>query len=492
MRRYLIWSAVLLQFVLVAFGAWVLYNRHRVARAAAEAVTELDRTEPGWRLRDIEAARAAVPEEENSARVVVAVRRLLPRGWPPQQLSDALNSLPPPQRLTPQQAALLEAQLQAVAPAVAEARKLAGLPRGRHHNPFRRKVSEPLRDDQMEARTVAALLKYDALRRAHAGDLGGALTSCRGVLNAGRSIGDEPIIISQLVRIAGVGLACSAAERVLAQGEAGPEDLGALQRAFEEEDRHPGLLISLRGERAAQYELYDALEKGQIKLEDMTEQPGMPPGEGPAVVGWVGRDRYRSKLPHDLSMLTRRIEACRLPPQEQIEVERQLKAEVEKRPREAPYLKPLLAWLQRISEAERRRQALVRCMAVTLAVERYRQHGDWPKSLAQLTPELLKEVPLDPFDGRPLRYRRLADGVVIWSVGLDGKDNGGRLYNGALDFEGKDLGFRLWDVRHRRRPPQPAPAPAEGHRRRAGLGAGAAGGLSTGWYAGRQAVPGSG
>jgi hypothetical protein len=466
MRRYLIWSAVLLQFVLVGFGAWVLYKRHRVARAAAAAVAELDRTEPGWRLKDIEAAREALPEEENSARVVVAVRSLLPRGWPPQELSDALDSLPPPQRLTPEQAALLEAQLQAVAPAVAEARKLAGLPRGRHHNPFRRKVSEPLLDDQMEARAVAALLQYDALRRAHAGDLGGALTSCRGVLNAGRSIGDEPTIISQVIRSAGVAVACSAAERVLAQGEAAPEDLAALQRAFEEEDRHPGLLISLRGERAAQYELYDALEKGEIKLEDMTEErPGMPPGEGPSVVGWVARDRYRSKLPHTLSMLTRRIEACRPPPpHEQIEVERQLKAEVEKLPREVLHLnKLLLAWLQRISEAQRRRHALVRSMAVTLAVERYRRHGDWPQSLAQLTPELLKEVPLDPFDGRPLRYRRLADGVVIWSVGLDGKDNGGRLSdNGALDFEGKDVGFRLWDVRHRRRPPQPARAPAEG------------------------------
>lgn len=62
MRRYLIWSAVLLQFVLLGFGAWVLYNRHRVARAAAEAVAELERIDPGWRLKDLEAARDAIPE----------------------------------------------------------------------------------------------------------------------------------------------------------------------------------------------------------------------------------------------------------------------------------------------------------------------------------------------------------------------------------------------------------------------------------------------
>jgi hypothetical protein len=462
MRRYVIWSAVLLPFVLVAFGAWVLYNRHRVARAAAEAVAELDRTDPGWRLKDIEAARAAVPEEENSARVVVATRKLLPPNWLSEELSEALDRLPPPERLTREQAARLDAELQAFAPAVAEARKLAGLPRGRHHIAYHRVVISTLLDDQQGVRAAAALLKYDALRRAHAGDLGGALTSCRGVLNAGRSIGDEPTVISQLIRNAGVTIACQAAERALAQGEAGPDDLAALQRAFEEEDRHPGLLVCLRGERAAQFELYDAVEKGEVKPDEFTEIGGAA-NEGPSILGWVARDRFRSELPQTLSVLTRRIEACRLPLHEQIEVERQLKAEVEKLPRDILHLKLLLPSLERVCEAERRRHAFVRCMAVTLAVERHRRrHGDWPAALAELTPELLTEVPADPFDGRPLRYLQVEDGVVVYSVGPDGRDNGGRFDRDNPTRAGADLGFGLWDVQERRRPPRAAEKPPEG------------------------------
>jgi hypothetical protein len=66
-------------------------------------------------------------------------------------------------------------------------------------------------------------------------------------------------------------------------------------------------------------------------------------------------------------------------------------------------------------------------MEAALAVERFRhQRGQFPTTLAELTPEFLKKVPRDPFDGTPLRYRALAKGYVIYSVDVDGHDDGGR------------------------------------------------------------------
>jgi hypothetical protein len=35
------------------------------------------------------------------------------------------------------------------------------------------------------------------------------------------------------------------------------------------------------------------------------------------------------------------------------------------------------------------------------------------------------ELPLDPYSGKPLGYRREGAGCVLWSVGLDGKDDDG-------------------------------------------------------------------
>ena len=40
-------------------------------------------------------------------------------------------------------------------------------------------------------------------------------------------------------------------------------------------------------------------------------------------------------------------------------------------------------------------------------------------------PQLLSAVPLDPMSGRLLRYRLNASGFVLYSVGEDGRDDGG-------------------------------------------------------------------
>jgi hypothetical protein len=67
-------------------------------------------------------------------------------------------------------------------------------------------------------------------------------------------------------------------------------------------------------------------------------------------------------------------------------------------------------------------------VAITaIALKRYElRHHQLPAALEDLTPELLKTVPLDPMDGQPLRYRPNADGTfLLYSVGENGRDDGG-------------------------------------------------------------------
>lgn len=71
--------------------------------------------------------------------------------------------------------------------------------------------------------------------------------------------------------------------------------------------------------------------------------------------------------------------------------------------------------------------AQARTTETALAVERFRlAHRTLPKKLDDLVPQFLSAVPEDPFDGLPLRYRNLERGYVVYSVGADGQDNGGR------------------------------------------------------------------
>lgn len=73
-------------------------------------------------------------------------------------------------------------------------------------------------------------------------------------------------------------------------------------------------------------------------------------------------------------------------------------------------------------------QAQNAMLLLTLALRAYKlEHGTYPETLAQLTPGYVKAIPDDPFAASgPLRYKRTATGYALYSVGPDGKDDGGR------------------------------------------------------------------
>jgi hypothetical protein len=78
-----------------------------------------------------------------------------------------------------------------------------------------------------------------------------------------------------------------------------------------------------------------------------------------------------------------------------------------------------------------------RFLLVTLALHAYRQeHGAYPTNLNALAPRYLSAIPRDPFaENHPLLYRRLSRPAefldtrfdyLLYSVGPDGRDNGGK------------------------------------------------------------------
>ena len=61
-----------------------------------------------------------------------------------------------------------------------------------------------------------------------------------------------------------------------------------------------------------------------------------------------------------------------------------------------------------------------------LAAQRYQlAHGQYPNQVEELVPEFLPRVPLDPLDGKPLRYKLSNGWPVVWSLGSDLVDDGG-------------------------------------------------------------------
>jgi hypothetical protein len=104
-----------------------------------------------------------------------------------------------------------------------------------------------------------------------------------------------------------------------------------------------------------------------------------------------------------------------------------------------------------------RDRAKLSCILAALAAERFRlANKRWPKDLQELCPTYLEEVPVDPFDGMPLKLAQRDDGIVIYSVDKDAIDDGGDIHKQSFDDDNpKDLGIRLWNPDHRYLPPEP-------------------------------------
>jgi hypothetical protein len=80
-----------------------------------------------------------------------------------------------------------------------------------------------------------------------------------------------------------------------------------------------------------------------------------------------------------------------------------------------------------IASTIRRNTARLRLLICELAITIYQaEHGSAPASLAELTPEYLPAIPLDAFIDQPLVYRRMPTGYLLYSVGTDRIDDGGR------------------------------------------------------------------
>lgn len=68
----------------------------------------------------------------------------------------------------------------------------------------------------------------------------------------------------------------------------------------------------------------------------------------------------------------------------------------------------------------------IRVVEYVLALELYhRKRGEWPESLSSVQAEYDLPELLDPYTKFPPIYRRTSDGFLLYSVGLDGKDDGG-------------------------------------------------------------------
>jgi hypothetical protein len=88
-------------------------------------------------------------------------------------------------------------------------------------------------------------------------------------------------------------------------------------------------------------------------------------------------------------------------------------------------------------------EAYHRLSRLGLAATAYQlKHRSVPTSIDSLVPEFLSRIPLDPFDGKPMRMKKDGDDLLFYSIGLNLKDDGGKVSEHP-DRTFDDIVFRL-------------------------------------------------
>jgi hypothetical protein len=447
-RRRKFWIAILLAGAGLVGGSsfWLSYQSDR---AMQDALAEADRLDPGWRLSELEEARSVVPQDANSAGLVMAARNQVPFGWPKWMLTkpkgtglvEGLEELSPEISLSESQRQELTTGLKSVAAPLASAKKVIGMAKGRYGIKWHKDVVGTPMPHLDGIRLIVELLRYEAIWHADSGDLTSACRSLQAMIFTGRSLGDEPAGISQWTRRHSSQQTIVALERVLAQGELRPAELETLQELMVEEARHPAQLIAARADRAAIHEYLALAEKLKTDRARFNMQPSIL---GYTYDNVVDMMRAKQAHPNWLHYLTACVRIAKLPEPEQ-------KSALAKLQMPDSRLPDLLESLLEIKTSKkrpelfRRSQAYLHSAIIALAVERYRlAEGQWPDSLDRLIPKYLQSLPTN------FLHEKAIDLVI-------GRGPGGNCLTIRPGKEFDDgsvpaVLFRLWDVKDRHKP----------------------------------------
>ena len=267
--------------------------------------------------------------------------------------------------------------------------------------------------EMTDVRHCAQLLGVGSIYYSHTGDPNAAVRCIEDGLRLADSLRREPTLINYLVRVACIGLMLGSLDRSLSATALTDRQLTQLDEALTATAGTIDLAQAMITERCIMIET--------CRNPLLMAGPGQNPG--PRILPGM----RRMGITDTLNYMADCIEASKRPPTERRAGFREATEKVEDLWALHVMIKMLAPALGRVAELDLRAQAHIDMARTALAIERYRlATGRLPERLEELVPQYIKEVPIDPFDGQPIRYRRADPGYLLYSILEDGQDNGGK------------------------------------------------------------------
>jgi hypothetical protein len=262
-----------------------------------------------------------------------------------------------------------------------------------------------------------------------------AVVSVQSLFALSHSLEKEPLVRSYLARLECQRIAIASLQNLLSKTELSDAQLDTLGDTLEKTEDQRGLARAFIGQRCIG--IY-----GFGLLGDTLDLPAPPLGRSHPLGQRIFMNLYVSFSSSEylyglcgllrwdeldyLQMMDRYIQTAQMAFPERIDTTRELAHTLEQQGR----LHVLShGWLRamngpRLILKDASSTASLRAARIAVAIERFRlARGELPHTLSELDPFGLQSLPADPFDGQPLRYRRLARGYAIYGVGEDGAGN---------------------------------------------------------------------
>lgn len=271
---------------------------------------------------------------------------------------------------------------------------------------------------------VTRLLGIDSVLQADAGQVEAGLEECRNGMHFVQKLMDEPLLINNLVALAEMKILLACFDQIVSGREIDPVTLAAWMKEMDVKSWRERYVRWIPTERAV------GLDWG---LRTISGKPGDLSSALHVLDNEKGIDRFFYWLirPHLRSQLIWVHERY---------------GDIERRAGETYYKQieflekeRLVPWYYKATEVllpafssaflkEATLEAMMLATKAGLACKIYRNKtGHYPETLEALVPDMLPEVPIDPFTGKPFVFRIQNGELLIYSLGSNQKDDGGRM-----------------------------------------------------------------
>ena len=286
-------------------------------------------------------------------------------------------------------------------------------------------------------RSVSQDLELRCAAHLAAGETGAAFADAQSSLRLEGLLREEPLLISQLVRMALGTITTKTIWQGLAQHHWTDAQLAFFQDQFTRTDYLPGMVLGFEGERTCGDRTFDALIVSPRATPDLfvsAESGGLSRWPGLFLSRAMLRQNQIAVCAYNSSMIMSIRDAIAASPKTGLAAAVKAASDTTEFSQLTNSVSPYTILARMIVPATSavlgkaaRAQTVSRMAAVGCALERYHlKHGAFPEKLDDLAPAFFNAVPLDPMVNQPFHYQRTDDGwFQLYSVGLNGQDDKG-------------------------------------------------------------------